>query len=394
MSTSSSAAVRSRGATQHADATAPSAAGTPIDLVHVGIHSNLNGNAGDTLLFRVARDVIERLAGDVRWERRQVWEALERDDTARINDRNHGVVVGGGGLLLRDQSGSDTSRSGWQWNASVDAVAALEVPLIVYGIGYNRFRGQPDFDPPFREHISTVTEKATVLGLRNTGSVEAVRSYLPPDLRDRPRLLHCPTTVLSQIYDLRYSPPDEPVLGVNFALDRPEHRFGGAGAAQLSDFVSAVAELHRRGWHVRVLRHKDLDAPAEELLDEAEVTFEVANLSSATPDDIVAGYRGLSVVAGMRGHGQLIPFGMRIPIVSVISHNKLAWFLDDIGHPEWGVELGSEHAAERLVAAIEDAGTAERSSEVARLQEGVWEHTVDTLRDAIDAIARTAATRR
>ena len=369
----------------------------PLRLVHVGIHSNLNGNAGDTLLFRVVRDLVEHVAGPVAWERRQVWEALDADEAAALGARSDGVIVGGGGLLLRDQAGSDTARSGWQWNASIDAVRALTVPLAIFAIGYNRFRDQPDFAPPFAEHLAAVAERATLLGLRNSGSIAAVRSYLPAHLQDRPRLLHCPTTVLAQVYGLRGAPRgDQPVLGVNFALDRPERRFGGRGERQdraLSRYAAAVAAVQQRGWRVRVLRHKELDAPAERHLDAAGVTYETYDLSSTTPEGVVAGYQGLDVVAGMRGHGQLVPFGLRIPIVSVVSHDKLAWFLDDLGHPEWGVELGADDVSERLVAAIDAAATDARRAEVERLQARVWEQTLTTVRDVVSRL-RAAATAR
>ena len=41
----------------------------------------------------------------------------------------------------------------------------------------------------------------------------------------------------------------------------------------------------------------------------------------------------------MRGHAQMIPFGCNTPILSIISHDKMQWFLDDIHHPAWGVDV-------------------------------------------------------
>lgn len=363
----------------------------PLRLVHVGIHSNLNGNAGDTLLFQTVRDVIESVAGDVEWERRQVWEALDVNEVDGLNRRSDGIVVGGGGLLLRDQRGSDTSRSGWQWSASTDAIRALSIPLAVVAVGYNRFRDQPDFDPPFTEHLEAVATASTLVGLRNTGSIRAVRAYLPAHLHDRLRLLRCPTTVLTQLYGLRRKTTSgAPVLGVNFALDRPGQRFGDQADVRLARFASAVAQIHQRGWRIRVLRHKQIDADAERYLDDACVTYDTNDVSSASPEQVVAAYAGLDVVAGMRGHGQMIPFGLQIPIVSVVTHDKLAWFLDDLGHPDWGVELGAPDATDRLVGAIEDAATDRRRNEIERLQTLVWAHSRETVRELTSAIRSSA----
>ena len=33
----------------------------------------------------------------------------------------------------------------------------------------------------------------------------------------------------------------------------------------------------------------------------------------------------------------------------MISHDKLAWFLEDIGHPEWGVEVLDNDFEEKLL---------------------------------------------
>jgi polysaccharide pyruvyl transferase WcaK-like protein len=362
-----------------------------LRLIHVGIHSNLNGNAGDTLLFQVVRDLVGHAAGPVEWELRQVWEALDQSEAKELSRRSDGIVVGGGGLLLRDQVGSDTSRSGWQWNASVEAIRSLSVPLAVVAIGYNRFRGQPDFEPPFVAHLEAVAERATPFALRNSGSIEAVRSYLPLHLRDRPQLLHCPTTVLTQVYGLEPRPRiGSPILGVNFALDRPQLRFGDQQDVWLTRLAAAFAVLQGNGWRVRVLRHKSMDAAAEAFLDDAGVVYETFDLSSTTPAGVVAAYEGLDVVAGMRGHGQLVPFGMQIPIVSVVSHNKLAWFLDDIGHPEWGVELALPDVVDRLVAAVEAAATNERKATVQHLQAQVWHRSLDTVRRMVAALLTTA----
>ena len=78
---------------------------------------------------------------------------LLSESAQQISEVADGIVIGGGGLLLRDQAGSDISKSGWQWNSSVDAVNGINIPLIIFAIGYNRFRGQADFDPVFTSHI-------------------------------------------------------------------------------------------------------------------------------------------------------------------------------------------------------------------------------------------------
>ena len=64
--------------------------------------------------------------------------------------------------------------------------------------------------------------------------------------------------------------------------------------------------------------------------------------------DFMRLYSAPALVLGMRGHAQMIPFGCGTPILSLISHDKLAWFLEDIGHSEWGVEVTDPDFKSRL----------------------------------------------
>ena len=63
---------------------------------------------------------------------------------------------------------------------------------------------------------------------------------------------------------------------------------------------------------------------------------------------IVHEYSKPRLVIGMRGHAQLIPFGCNTPILSIISHDKMQYFLDDIHHPEWGVDVKDEKFGTKL----------------------------------------------
>ena len=54
-------------------------------------------------------------------------------------------------------------------------------------------------------------------------------------------------------------------------------------------------------------------------------------------------YRGVTVAASSRGHGVMIPFGLHVATISLVTHEKVRAFAHDIGHLEWAVELAPEH---------------------------------------------------
>jgi hypothetical protein len=79
----------------------------------------------------------------------------------------------------------------------------------------------------------------------------------------------------------------------------------------------------------------------------------------------------------MRGHAQMIPFGLGAPILSLIAHDKLGWFLDDIGHPEWGVDVTRADFPDALAAcwraiAVDLPGC---RGKIAEAREKLWQIT-------------------
>src|SRR5690606_10441117 len=93
--------------------------------------------------------------------------------------------------------------------------------------------------------------------------------------------------------------------------------------------------------------------------------------------DILSFYEGVDLVAGMRGHAQMIPFGVGTPIISLVAHDKMGWFLDDIGHPEWGIDFARPGARERMIATFDaaDGDLPRLRVEVAAAREKLWDIT-------------------
>lgn len=369
-----------------------------LRLLHIGVHNSANRNAGDTLLFPVVRRTFDLLAGPFDWELRQAWEAFTVDDAEAVNREFDAIVLGGGGLLLRDQAGSDVARSGWQWNSSVQAVDAIRIPLIVFAIGYNRFRGQSDFDPVFSSHLRAVAAKSGFFGLRNTGSIRALHHYLTPPLEGRLRRQYCPTTVIWELYPQFRSMAEqhdllnERVFAFNAAFDRAEHRFGENPELVLENLARAVRTAQDRGWRIVTVAHKSMDRQIEPYLDKAAVSYDSVDLTDASSEEIMAFYANVDFSFGMRGHAQMIPLGLRKPILSIISHDKMRFLLEDLGRPDWGVEIFSPDLAAILAATlqrVESDRTLVRA-EVAAAQAAIWEETQRNLSEIDHTLLKAA----
>jgi hypothetical protein len=275
----------------------------------------------------------------------------QRFDVAQArwaNEHLDALVVGGGGLFLPDTA--PNGNSGWQWNVTDEALAELTVPLIVYTVGYNLFNGQQVHGGRFADSIRALVEKAAFVGLRNHGSVAAVRRLVGPATAGTVEWLPCVTTV----YGPRAGRPDgdpsasAPVVHLNVAYDRESLRFGGGYpefVAQLADFVRSL----RGTAAVRALAHAKTDERVvRDLRVEHDVRLPVDPLYLMEPAAALDLVAGSSLVLGMRGHAGMIPFGVGTPIVSLVSHPKLQYFLDDVRHPEWGVGTSDPELAKKL----------------------------------------------
>jgi polysaccharide pyruvyl transferase WcaK-like protein len=305
------------------------------DIGHVAMYTR--GNAGDSLLPRTVRDVVDGSYSH-NWKGVHAHRAVNGSLLNELNAMD-GIVIGGGGLFLRDTN--PNNMSGWQWSCSLDALRRIEVPVVVFAVGYNRFREQPDFNPVFGKHLRLLAKKSVYFGLRNTGSIDAVKSYLPVELHEKIRFQPCPTTLCKILYpDLCASPREEdrPLVVLNCAFDRISLRLGERTEqilVQLAQTLKTLSESCRIGYY----SHTKSDRQMLPYLRRADVPFAARDLFDTPAQEVMTAYTLPDLVLGMRGHSQMIPFGCGTPIISLISHDKIKWFLDDIGRAGWGIEM-------------------------------------------------------
>lgn len=341
------------------------------EFVHIVVDST--ANTGDYILGRCTRLLVEKTAlPDVDWK---IQHVINRVDEHYIDmcNRSKGIVIGGGGLLLKDTN--PNSFSGWTWPCPTELLKKIEKPIYVLGIGYNRFRGQADFDECFTESINTLVEKSAFFGLRNHGSMRAVKKYLREELHDKVKFHPCATTVLAKLRELPERRIEEPFVAVNFALDRGTLRYGKRLESIVLSIVAVVAELSKC-YKIKVYVQCKGDEQIAAFIRRAEVPCEVVTLTTElTEEEYMRHFTEPELVLATRGHAQMIPFGCKTPVISIISHDKLAWFLEDINHPEWGIDIEDEAFGTKLLEKAEYMlqHREEICLQIEKAQEELWE---------------------
>ncbi|MGW1322249.1 glycosyltransferase [Streptomyces antibioticus] len=328
-------------------------AGRPEDqLAHVAFYMDRQGNAGDKLLPESVRLAFGPDTGPRRWHSVHAHRLFDEAALERVNARR-GLVIGGGGLFIPDTM--PNGNSAWQWNVPDDLLARVDVPIAVYAVGFNAFDGQSYRAERFRSSLRLLVERASFFGLRNHGSIEKVRAMLPAHLHDKVRFQPCPTTVTRHLVDGWQDPVGrEDTILLNAAYDRAGLRFGHDYGHFLAQMAKAVRDLGALA-EVKCAAHSlDDEKLAFDLRREHGVSLPVIPMYDFGNDEIRDLYARTKLVIGMRGHAGMIPFGCGTPIISLISHPKMAYFLRDIDRPEWGVSVHDRDLAAVLVERARD----------------------------------------
>lgn len=292
-------------------------------------------NVGDTVLSNCVRTVFEKRRLCVKWKLVKLDDPVNSRILRRIN-RQQAVVIGGGGLFLPDTN--KNQKSGWQWAASKEQIASITAPVIIFSVGFNYFRNGHSVSALFCENLNVLIEKAAFVGLRNHGSIMAVRALVKPELRDKIVFQPCVTTLIRKLYRMPDKVPSNKIA-VNMAFDREEMRYGDRQELILTQTARGIALLRKRGYEIVYILHCESDRRFLPYLDRQKVPYTVEDACNWMPQKLTEFYNSVELVIGMRGHSQMIPFGVNCEIISLGTHDKMRWFLEDIEAEDWYIEM-------------------------------------------------------
>tara|TARA_A100001015_G_scaffold207086_1_gene231589 strand:+ start:2617 stop:3768 length:1152 start_codon:yes stop_codon:yes gene_type:complete len=299
-------------------------------LIHISAFSY--GNAGDTILPVVLRDLFIFCLSIKSWKGFHVKIPVEEKYLKTINKAD-GIVIGGGGLFLRDSHPNKTS--GWQWNCSIENLLKINKPIIMFAVGYNRFRNQEEFDPIFTNHLNEFVKKAKFVGIRNYGSIKRLKDYLEPSNAAKLCFQPCMTTLISKLYpNLTDYNSKQNFIAINCAFDRINLRI------ESEETLNEIARVAKELSHVTKIKyfsHMKSDEKILKYFEKYNLKYELVRFQNLR--QIIKEYASARLVIGMRGHSQMIPFGCNTSILSIVTHNKLQYFLDDINQPDLGVDV-------------------------------------------------------
>ena len=190
-------------------------------------------------------------------------------------------------------------------------------------------------------------EKSNLFGLRNYGSMEALKPYLTDENKGRLCFQPCPTTMLA-LYETLPVVEKRDEIAVCLAFDRYENRFGDCFDHIFDSLISFAHEYEDMGYRLIFYIHNPIDLKHPNCRRFKEAGYEVQSISGLTFDDVFAWYMQKKLVIGMRGHSLMIPWGLRTPVISLTTQNKQKWFIETTNHPERSIEVSDPHLLDKL----------------------------------------------
>lgn len=348
-----------------------------ITLFHVGPKGfNVGNHAISMGLRSMVRGAFGRVVNWISIPATSRYEAQSRAGlTARtiheINQFGDGVIVGGGNLYENGELDLD-----------VEALEALEVPLMVFSVSWGRIynrRGElvrrTDAMPDQR--IQALNKRANISLARDTATLEHLHSVGATNAE----LGGCPTITLGDAMDTLPDIPDEDKGGTFISIRTPELMNIPLPAQRRTseDIRALVAWCREHGREPRLLCHDHRDIPyAASLADAGYVYTENVSqyLSLLRWSDLTITYRL---------HAALPLLAMGRPFVKLSYDERSLSLMDTVGLGQWNIDT---MATANAVGEVEDRYSRLRElptivSDTAPIREAL----VDKMRSSMEAFS-------
>jgi len=250
-----------------------------------------------------------------------------------VNKKYDLLVIGGGGII----HGAHWP-NGWFWLINKKLIKTIKIPFIVYGAGNNYFENEPPLPPKTKIHLNETHKYATYFSVRNDGSYERVLNQTGIDAFVVPDPgFHVDLNTEYKRYIT------EPYVIIQLAYDKSEYRFGNEENKR--NFIRAIKHVVKElGKQYRILfiphvfDDTELSLKVADNVDNCEV-LEFGKYAFDKCKEVIGLYKFAKFVLAMRGHGQILPIGFNVPIISLQNHPKHLGLMTNVGLSNYNVDI-------------------------------------------------------
>jgi polysaccharide pyruvyl transferase WcaK-like protein len=250
-----------------------------------------------------------------------------------VNKKYDLLVVGGGGLI----HGAHWP-NGWFWLIREELIKQINIPFIVYGVGYNYFKDEGGVPDVGRSHLRATNEYAAYFSLRNDGSCRRFEEQVGiavPEIPDPGFHIN-----LNKSYSCSET---ESFVLVQLAADKPEYRFGDAEkqrkfVAEMRTVVKSLAKDYKVIFSPHVYEDLLLSQEVARDIDNTKI-WDFSKYAFDNCAESLGYYQDAEFVLAMRGHGQIIPIAFNTPVISLENHPKHSGLMNKLGLGEYNISV-------------------------------------------------------
>jgi hypothetical protein len=313
------------------------------------IYGVSRNNAGDNALGPASKWWLETKIFNnkhsIEWESMSCRKKFTPDVIDYINSFDC-LLIGGGGLFLPDTNPNKTSC--WQWAISNENLNNIKIPIYVCAVGYNLFYNQTvcmprrnknsQFTDPtrlavFKSSVETLINKSEYFSMRHRGDIDQIKKIVDVSLHDKIKFEFCPTVEYSKTIVSHRETTG--VWAYEIKDDRPQRRYHKVGREkfyeELFKFVEYV-DKHLPNIQQKVLMHEGSNKSFLQYIRTRGYDFnKIPSIKNymITPERVVQNISEIDVLFAMAGHSQMIGSAVSGRVISLISHDKLKYFLED-----------------------------------------------------------------
>jgi polysaccharide pyruvyl transferase WcaK-like protein len=316
-------------------------------IYHYGIFGKYR-NVGDCILYDQIENLFDIYLGcNNNWYNRIAVGEITLLEIILINKYCSMLIIGGHGLLMPDSNMN--GNSGWGFNIKIKNLRKINIPIIFFAIGYNVFYNKDKFIPIFNDHINECVRKSLFFGLRNHGSINRIKTFLPNDLYSKIKYQPCPTTLglyKQKTFEMNIKKTDK--IAISVAFNKTKNRYNNNLKNILKQLVDYAKNMQKRGYKIIFFGHHLFDVHGKCANYLKRHGFYVLPLYEYSIEYIYELYKQNKLIISMRGHGLMIPFGLSLPTISLTNQDKQKWFLETIGHADWSIDANNDFYEELI----------------------------------------------
>lgn len=277
------------------------------------------------------RNIYEKNGKQLSWD-----ELIEA-----VNHDNYDLVFIGGGGWLGDSSPLWYGKP-WTWYKK------LRVPYVVYGVGYNASRCVKLPKEYFINQINNLNEikkDSIFFAVRADGTKEQLEG-----IGLGFETMECPDPAFFVERDTRSKILNENYVIFNIAGDVMYHRYDG-NKIPAEIFCRKINTLGKffinKGYKIYFAKHVPSDGLCFNFLDWDPKMVQILNWEDMLKNGLNY-YQYAKMVIGMRGHAQVIPIALKVPVISISTTDKNVGLMKNLGLLKYNVEVNDENLEKKI----------------------------------------------